>query len=796
MRWFFRILAFLVVVIVVVAGAGYVWLATSLPKTDGVLQLQGLKAEVIVARDTLGIPRIVAQSSDDAYFALGFVHAQDRLWQMEVQRRVGAGRLAELFGADALPADRFMRTLGLYHLAEDSFPKLRPEVRRVLESYAAGVNAYITTHSGALPPEFVLLRHQPEPWKPADSLVWLRLMGLQLSYNWRDELRRANAAKILPPDQVKDLWPTYSPDLPVTLSQAGDGSASPRAASAARAESPSLALAETFERLYEAIPPVARSRLASNEWVVAGAHTASGKPILANDPHLDFQAPILWYLASVVAPDLEVTGATVPGLPLTVLGHNHRIAWGFTTTGTDTMDLFIEKAEGDKYETPDGPKPFVERDEVIKVKDAPTVTLKVRETRHGPIVTDILGDKAGDQLLALSAAFLQPDDVTFQGLYGVNRAGNWDEFLAAARDVGSPQQNAAYADVDGHIGLVAPARVPIRKSGDGTVPEPGWTGDYDWIGWIPFDELPKTFDPPSGLIVNANNKLVPDSYPHFLNVTWPEDGYRAQRIVDLLKGKSRLTPQDMTKIQMDEMDLAALDLKPLLLKTPPVSPQATAAHNLLESWDGVAALDRPEALIFNAWIGHLQHDLLEAWLGPLAKEFEAPRPHFLKAVLQGRTVWCAPKGKPAPPNCDAVVAQALEETVSDLSKAYGNNLSAWHWGVAHPSEFNAILFSHVPVLDRLTQITAPAGGDDFTLHRGEYTTSDLVSFPNIQGGGLRAVYDLANLGASRFIIATGQSGNPLSEHWSDLFNPWRLGNTVTLDAGRSRPDVLTLAPSQ
>ena len=799
MRIFMGIIALLLVIVVVGGGGAYVWLSTSLPTVAGSLRLPGLKAEVVVSRDDLGIPRIAAQSADDALFALGFVHAQDRLWQMEIQRRVGAGRLAELLGSEALPIDRFMRTLGLYHLAEASYEHMSDAAKHSLEAYAAGVNAFIVTHKGALPPEFVLLRAAPEPWKPADSLVWGRLMGLQLSSNWRDELLRAKVTAAIPAEMVPDLWPSEPKDGAVTLGSAQDTVTQPVQHAEAAPAAPAMtdrALLDKIARLVAAIPAIAEPRLDSNQWVVAGSHTASGKPILANDPHLQIDVPVLWYLATIVSPELDVTGGTVPGTPLVLLGHNKRIAWGFTTTTSDTMDLFIEKVDGDGYVTPDGTKPFAERDETIKVRGGEPLVLKVRTTRHGPIVTDILGDDAGGQVLALSASFLQPDDLTAQAMMEVDRAQNWDEFVAALKDFHSPQQNITYADVDGHIGLVAPGRVPVRKSGDGTVPHPGWTGDFDWTGWIPFDELPKAFDPPSGLIVNANNRLVPDSYPHFLTAVWPED-YRARRIQSLLDGKSGLTPDDMVSIQLDDVSLAALALKPLLLRTPPVGPQATAAHTLLESWDGSADLRKPQPLIFNSWTEHLQRDLLTPWIGAAtARAFSDPRPRFLEAVLAGHTAWCAPPGKAAPASCDAIVAQSLGETLADLDTKYGTNMADWRWGAAHKASFQALLFGRIPVLDRLTQLEAPSSGDDFTVRRGQYESEGMVNFPNRDGPGLRAVYDLNDLGASRFVIATGQSGNPFSDNWGDLFERWLAGASLALDSGRPRPDVLNLMPAQ
>ncbi|HEY1722368.1 MAG TPA: penicillin acylase family protein [Magnetospirillaceae bacterium] len=798
MRFVFRIIVVLIVIILVALGAGYFWLTTSLPTVAGNIRLQGLTSEVVIARDNLGVPRIVAQNANDAYFALGFAHAQDRLWQMELQRRVGAGRMSELVGADALPLDKFMRTLGLYHLAEQSVDTLPPDIKKAFEAYAAGVNAYINNRQGALPPEFVLLRSTPEPWKVADSLVWGRLMGLQLSGNWRDELLRGRVAAKVPPDQVNDLWPAYPANQPITLAANDAGNDTVRHAAAAVPSATAALTKDTlalFEKMVAAIPAEGRPRLASNEWVLSGSRTATGKPLLANDPHLALDVPVLWYLASIVAPDLEVTGVTAPGVPAVVLGHNKRIAWGFTTTSSDTMDLFIEKTDGDGYVTPDGTKPFVTRDEVIKVRGAAPVTIKVRSTRHGPVVTDILGDDAGGQVLALSANFLEPGDINGAAIMNVNRAQNWDQFLGALKDFVAPEQNASYADVDGHIGLIAPAKVPIRKAGDGTVPRPGWTGEFDWTGWIPFEELPRVFDPPSGVIVNANNRLVPDSYPHLLTVSWPE-GYRAQRIVDLLGNRTGLTPHDMSTIQMDEMDLAAAQLNPLLMKTPPVGPQETAAHQLLQNWNGEADQHGPEALIFNSWIEHLQRDLLKPWLGDIGKSFDEPRPQFLAAVLTGRTVWCAPPGSVPPANCDAVVAQSLGETVADLAASYGPNMADWHWGTAHRATLDALLFGRIPVLDKLTRLDAPKGGDDFTVQRGAYQSVNMVLFPNHHGAGFRGIYDLSDLNSSRFVITTGQSGNPLSDHWGDMFERWLAGASIMLDPGRARPDVLTLAPAQ
>ncbi len=772
MRAILKLAAALAVVLLAAVGGLTWWLPGSSQPREGSLHLPGLKAPVTVARDEYGIPRLLAASADDAYFALGFIHAQDRLWQMEMQRRLGAGRLAEVIGEKALPTDKFMRTLGLYRLAEESFQLLDPEVRRALESYAAGVNAYLANHSGPLPAEFLLLRFSPEPWKPADSLVWGRLMALQLSGNWSDKLLRARLLQVLPPDQVADLWPAYPHDGPTTL---GLG-------------------APLLDHMLAAIPDALRPRLASNLWVVSGDHSETGKPLLANDPHLDFQAPILWYLAVISAPGLELSGATVPGVPFHLLGHNQRIAWGITTTSSDTMDLFIEKPAGDGYLTPDGPATFRTRNETIAVHGASPVTITVRETRHGPIISDLLGDRAQGQVLALSATALMPDDRTAQTFYRLNRAGNWAEFNAALTDFHSPQQNVAYADVEGHIGMVSPGLVPIRKNGNGSLPRPGWTGEYDWTGWVPFDALPRVFDPPSGIIVNANNKVVPDDYPYLLATTWPEP-YRAERIIERLNASPRHSVDDMMALQMDEMSLMAAELKPLLLKYPPRDERAKVVHAMLKEWNNVAKANLAEPLIFETWALRLQQELLAPWLRDKAAGFRSLRPRFLQAVLEKRTVWCGAPGQPTPADCGQKVADALDRALDDITGRYGANMAEWKWGDAHVAVFDAMLYRYIPVLGAMTRLSASTGGDDFTVQRGSFLEVAPASFHNIHGAGLRAVYDLADLGDSRFVIATGQSGSPLSPHWGDLLEPWRQGETVSLPRDRSPPQVLVLEPS-
>ena len=733
------------------AGAALLWLSGPTPPNEETMRLPGTKAAVTIARDARGVPRITAEDADDAYAALGYVHAEDRLWQMEMQRRIGAGRLAEILGPKALPTDRFMRTLGLYRLAEASLPAMMPEVQRALEAYAGGINAWITRHKGPLPAEFLMLRYSPEPWTPADTLVWGRLMALQLSGDWTEKLLRDRLTVTLAPEMMADLWPDYGP--PPAGHAALDG--------------------PLADALLAALPPVLAPRLASNIWVVAGSRSKSGKPIMANDPHLEFHAPVLWYLAGLSAPGLEVTGATVPGVPFHLLGHNRTIAWGCTTTHSDTIDLFIEQADGDGYLTPEGRRPFIAHTEVINVAGATPVTLEVRQTRHGPVISDVLGERAQGRILALSATALAPSQLSAQAMWRVSRAATWQEFNQALADFDAPQQNFAYADTAGHIGMVSPGRVPIRRTATGGFARPGWTGAYDWIGWVPFDQLPRQFDPPSGIIVNANDKVVPDGYPYLLAASWPEP-YRAQRIRQRLEDGGAWTPDDMAGLQLDRLSLMAVELKPLMLAALSPTAASSGAAAMLAAWDGEMAPDRPEPLIFQTWINHLQRNLLVPWVGEQLHALSQVRPRFLKAVLSGHSQWCGDGG------CAGVVGKALDDALDDVSRQYGADRAGWRWDKAHRAQFDALLFSYIPLLGPMTRLSAAVGGDDFTVNRGSYVMDGPAAFRQVHGAGLRAVYDLADLDASRFVIATGQSGNPLSSHWGDFLELWQQGRMVSL----------------
>lgn len=778
----------LVVVLVVAGGVGFVWLRSSLPQDTGKITLTGLSQQVQVLRDVDGFVTIRADNEVDAARALGFVHAQDRLWQMDFMRRSGAGRLSEVLGTRTLPVDRFMRMLGLYRLAEANAEELSEPLKAVLTAYAEGINAFLDSPKRTLPPEFHLLAYTPERWRIADSLVWGRLMALQLSGNWHEELLRARIEARLGAEKAEALWPTYPKDAPTTLAETLD------AASARR-----------FGRLTAILPWSLAPKDASNAWAVAGASTKSGKPILASDPHLALESPATWYLARIETPAGTMAGATAPGVPLMILGHNGVAAWGFTTTHSDTQDLFIERiADGDPthYQTPDGPAPFEAREEVIPVRGQIAQKLTVRTTRHGPVISDALDEKPGvakaGTILALAWPGLRADDRTFEALYGINHARTWDAFRAALENFHSPQQNIVYADRAGTVAFMAPGRVPVRKRGDGLRPVPGWSGDYDWTGEIAYGELPGAVDPKDGQVISANNKIVPEGYPHFLTADWPPP-YRAARIRALLddNGGEKQDVESTIAIQQDTVSLAATEMLPFLLAVPPVNDGATAALKVLADWNGRMGRDAGAPLIYVAWLQALNRLILSDDLGPDFAEFRRPRVPLLVRILQNDEPWCDNVATKPIETCKQQVAAALDEALVTLARIQDQPIGKLRWGAAHIARFPHPIFDQVTGVANLVGIAAEAPGGSHTINRAGIAFSDGAEMPfeDIHGPAYRAVYDLADLDASRFILAPGQSGNPLSPNYANLVERWRDGAYVTLD-GKAKSDdrLLLLVP--
>ena len=756
---------------------------------------KGQGADIEIVRDANGVPHIFAGSPNDAYFALGFTHAQDRLWQLEMHRRIASGRLAEILGQNALDTDRFLRTLGIRRNAQAILPNLAPDVQQALQSYADGINAYLDQRRGPLPPEFVITgAPAPERWQPADSIAWETMMAWDLGTNWSQELMRMRLAQKLTLAQINELLPPYPGD-PVLATRDYTGWYRSLAGTMAQ-----------LSAVAAIAPPGHVEGMGSNNWVVSGASTVSGKPLLANDPHLGLGAPGLWYLAHLSAPGLDVIGASLPGLPGIVLGHNDRIAWGFTNTASDVQDLYVEEVDQQdpqRYRTPDGWANFVSRVEIIRVKGQPDVQLTVRSTRHGPVITGAVpiaarsGLDARRNVIAFAWTALRPDDRSIQGALRFNVARDWPQFLAAAADFNAPQQNVVYADVDGNIGFIAAGRVPVRGPENdlhGLAPAPGWEARYDWQGFIPFDQLPRQYNPASGRIVTANHKITPPGYQPFLTSEWSLP-YRADRINALLDAERQHSVAGFTAMQYDHISLAAQDLLPPLRATHANTPQATEALRLLATWNGAMDTDRPEPLIFNAWMREFSRRLMLAPLGPeLMRDYFDQRnaQPLLIAVLknaQGRSHWCnvpADGTLPGAADCAVLLSTTLDTTLAILRQQYGGEPGSWRWGKAHVAVMEHRPFGKVAALAPLFDIAVPVPGDTYTVNVGRFSFRDAqTSFASRHGPGLRAVYDLANLENSRFIAATGQSGNRLSPLYASYAQQWATGQTIPMSTRRT-----------
>jgi penicillin G amidase len=744
-----------VVLLLAAVVTGMLWL--TLPPRSQQARIPGLSGPVDIGFDTDGIPRIHAANATDAAAAMGFVHARDRMLQMELMRRAASGRLSEIAGPATLATDRLMLMLGLRRRAVADYPTLPAETRAMLEAYARGVNAWIAERGRFSAPEFLYLG-RPQPWEPADSLLWGEIMGLSLSLNWRTELSRQSLAGHVPQQSIDELWP------PATSEGRPEAALAP-------------ALSRIASELAAVLPrfpaPYTLPETASNEWAVDGRHTATGAPLLAGDPHLAFGFPGIWYLARIETPDGVLAGATAPGVPFLVLGHNGQIAWTFTTTGADVQDVFIEVPAGDsEYQTPDGPRPFTVREERIKVRGEPDQMLTVRETRHGPVISD-LSNRNGP-ILAVSMANLAPGNTAAAGLLALNQARDVDAAGKAAAMISAPVQNLLVADRQ-RIALYVTGRVPIRRAGDGSVPVPG-DGSHDWIGWATGDQLPHIVAPASGRLVNANDRVAPPDFPVFLGRDW-FGNWRATRIRELLERSDRHTQADFARMQVDVHSDFARQVLPKFLAVPIAEDIPRRAQGLLRDWDGAMTIDAPQPLIFNAWLQYFYGRVLQQ--GEIPVNDGGPLLEFVGYVLSPAGAhWCGG-------DCTSMLQASLADAVGDLTRRYGNDPTQWRWGEAHPAIFAHPMLRPLPILGKLATLSIPSPGDDSTIDRGGPAYKQ---FQSVHGAEYRGVYDLADLDRSLFMMAPGQSGNLLSRHARDFLTRWRDGATITL---RPAPDATT-----
>ncbi len=804
------IVAAFVVIVVMAALAAYGLLRRSLPAFNGEVRVAGISAPVEIVRDRDAIPHIFGATKADVLFGLGYVHAQDRLWQMEFQRRIGFGRLSEIFGPATVPQDRFLRTVGFGRAARAAWDRLPPRVTADINAYVDGVNAFLLERR-PLPPEFTLLRFAPQPWTGPDVVVWQKMMAWDLSTNYSWELLRHDLSAKVGPERMAELMPPYARDGLSILSRrdlelAGvdldrpkglrDTSAAVVRTFRSAASTSTSAATDLVSALTSGDSTVADLLLGagradvvgSNNWVVDGTLTASGKPLLANDPHLATRIPSIWYLAHMSAGDFDVIGATFLGTPAVALGRNRHIAWGATNMVADVEDLYRETLDptGRLALFRGAQEPMTIVPETIVVKGAAPVHVEVRITRHGPLVSDAINANNAElktalrrqplEPLALRWTALDPDDTTVAMLDMVNEARNWDDFVAAMKVFVVPSQNFVYADVDGHIGYFAPGRFPIRARGDGTMPVDGASGDYEWTGWVPFGQLPHAFDPPEHLIVTANHRPVPAAYPYDISEEWIEP-FRGQRITDLLRRSGHLTPDDFAAIQADTVSLQAKTLLPLLLSR--VQPQGAAdvqATTLLRQWDGNTRGDSAAAAIFEAWFHRLAPALAGDELGPALLDLYESRfsyvTRFAANVLTASdSPWCDDVRTAKRETCDETVTRALHEGLQQLERQLGGDMSRWRWADAHHVFFPHQGLDSVRVLRPFLSRSLPSAGDWSTVDVGPVAADRPFEQHNI--ASYRDILDMSATNDNRFIDAVGQSGHPLSPHYDDFISDWR-----------------------
>lgn len=861
----------LVVALVVSLVAGTFMVRRSFPTTSGEVELLGLSQDVDVYRDAYGVPTIVAGTSSDLFRAQGYVHAQDRFWEMDLRRHVTSGRVAELFGADAVDTDRFIRTLGWRRIAEAELALLEEDTLEILEAYAEGVNAWMAGRSGSqLSFEHSLLRvtgaggYEPEPWTPADSVAWLKAMAWDLRANLEDELLRA---RLLDVDlgqgrELDDLFPSFPEDRhPVILPQGGEVSAEgfvPAAgeqdldqigATAARSagHEPSAtsgdqlvqtaallrtpgahaALAAAHDALTHAPAPLGEGGtdgIGSNSWVVGPDRTTTGTALLANDPHLGPSQPSLWYQVGLrcepVGPDCpyEVAGFSFSGVPGIVIGHNARVAWGFTNLGADVADLVVERIDGDRYLTEDGWEPLDRHEETIRVAGGEDVTIEVRATRHGPLFSDVSDSGAevadgslgsggapapGDVEHAVALRWVALDPVaTMDAVPRFMRAEDWPSFRAAASRFEVPSQNLVYADVDGNIGYQAPGRIPVRRSGDGTLPQAGWTGEAGWERFLDFEELPWTLNPEAGYLATANQPVVPRTNEPFLAVD-VSLGHRGARIVELLEAQDEHSPEDLLALQLDNHNANAATLVPVLTALDDRGDAGVAlVQRVLADWDLRDDADAAGGAAFNATWRHLlevtYHDLLPDWAWPSGggRWWE-----IIRSLLdEPDSPWWDAPGYPDVLGRDDVLHAAMARAYDEMVDTFSEDPTDWRWGEMHTLTLTHGTFgeSGIAPVERLFN-RGPlelGGGSDIVNATGwtAYQGYGVNWVPS-----MRMVIDLGDLDAGRWIHLTGQSGRPFHRHYTDQAELWHDGETIpltfSLEATRATAvDQLTLTP--
>lgn len=795
-RWLIRLAATLLVLGVLAVSMIYWLAARSLPDYTAQIEVPNLEHPVEIVRDNANVPHIFGPADEDVLFGLGFAHAQDRMWQMTTLRRTAQGRLSEIFGASTLEVDKLLRRFDIYALSVASMEALDPATQSALRAYSAGVNARLdqinTEALGRGAPEMFLFNAPMAPWRPADSIAIVKLMGLQLSGHLDAEVIRARISLALPDDaRLRDILP----DAP------GTGVAALPRYAALFPQVPQYAQSEPFDQ--HPLSPFKRTALAgaSNAWAAAPSRSASGGTLLANDPHLGFTAPAIWYLARLELETGGVIGATIPGIPVVLAGRSADLGWGLTSSYLDDQDVYIEElnpANREEYRTPDGFKKFRTRASIINIKDLDPVTLTLRWTDNGPVLPgshySLAAITPPGHVASVAWTVLSQRDTTLQAALELMRAKTVADGIEAAAKFTAPSQNLTLVDRETiamkTIGA-APKRDPNHQS-QGRMPSPGWIAANRWQGILPFTVNPGFVAPAGGILGNTNNKMVARPFPNHISYLWG-DTQRVQRWQRLMQGRQVHTRDSFIEVQLDTVSFTARSLLPLIgpelwftgEAAPAGTPEALRedALELLAGWSGEMNEHMPEPLIYATWLRALQERLIRDELGPLATEFEHVEPLFIERVfrdIEGASAWCDVFQSAPVETCADMAQLALDDALLDISQDYGTALESLRWGDAHQATHDHPVLGEVPLLRYFVNIRQSTSGGDNTLMRGRTKGSDPNPFHNVHGAGYRGVYDFADPDSSVFVSSTGQSGHFLSRHYDDLAQLWRRGEYIPM----------------
>lgn len=789
-------LSLILSIIVVLAVGATLVVRSAFPQTSGTIHLAGPYGTITITRDLYGVPHIFANDDHDAFFAQGYVTAQDRLWQMEFNRRVAAGRLSEILGPSTADADAFLRTLGLKETAQSDVDKLSPALHAQMAAYADGVNAYIDSHKNSLPLEFRILGFTPEPWHISDSIAYGKVVALSLDTTWYNKITRMDIMSQGGAAALQGLFPAYPNDNPTLIDSTGTNEIPPATSETpftpAAMQPTSLtpqqqqASASVSSRLIATLNNLrnmlgnAAAVEGSNDWVVSGAHTTTGKPIVANDPHLGINYPAIWYEIAIQGATYNEIGFSFPGVPDIIIGHNDHVAWGVTNGSVDDTDLYIEKfsADGSTYLYNGQQLPVQTRAEVIHVKGAPDVHITVRTTNHGPIINDLFAtQKHSPTPIALQWTALR-SDYNFSGFFELGAAQNLDQLQNAMKDI-SISQNFVFADTQGNIGYRLSGMVPIRPRANGWLPVDGTISANDWTGMVPFDQMPHLLNPPSGIIWTANNRIVPDTYQYYVTSDW-DMGFRAKRIEQLLTAKATLSPDDIAAIQNDVVSIPGQQLSPMYVAATQgiIGNGPATAQKLLQGWDGSMPVTSAAAAFYEVTTSKLIQDLAQkAISGDVYKEYRDNQ-DYVGQILFARNQLVNPQ----PPFLNGVADRnaaivKAENEAYDFLKQYFNStdVSTWQWGKLHLAHFDHPLTA-VSILKLVfPNQTVDRPGDGSTVNVGGDSGFTYDSYRQHDIPSMREIIDMGNLDASRFVTSTGESGEPFAPHNFDLMPLWNGG---------------------